>query len=116
MILVILYLNGTLAPRLHFLQHCSLDVPKFMISLALGIVSVDEEHLFSSFIPANSNLHRVFAGLPMSEHVHCGDNNAPIESPTSTCMFRVCHVVLDYQRPQLSLLIGIGVMSSQQSF
>lgn len=55
-----------------------------MVSLGLESVSVDGERLFSSSIPANNNLHWIFAGLPMSTHVHCGDNNGLIWSPTST--------------------------------
>lgn len=36
--------------------------------ISLGLESVKGEHLFASFIPA-SNLHWIFAGLPMLTHV-----------------------------------------------
>lgn len=53
----------------------------------------------------------------VNTRVHCSDKkNGLIQPPTSTGVYQVCHIVLDYQQLQLFLLIEIEVMSSEQSF
>lgn len=69
------YFNGVLArrPPLYFVSECD----KIYDIIRLGkCLCIDGGHLFSSFTPANSNLLWIFVALPMSTHVHCGDNNA----------------------------------------